>query len=151
MLHPAMMLRRSFITQHLIAYPPSRMSEDSAFWIRCVAKGGRFHTLAEPLIFKRRHARNSARIYRPRWEPEKVFLRMELLGLFYPQLTFQEGRAIALLMENTRVLTPEELAQGSAAVQRACLEQSAYFGEDKRFLNSQLTEYVQSIVVKINS
>jgi glycosyltransferase involved in cell wall biosynthesis len=143
MLHPTTVIRAGFIENSQLWYAPRRMSVDTAFWIKCIAKGACFHALDEPLIYKRRHRDNVTVQHKKSWEPEKIPLRVELLGMFYPDLSFRQANAIAILMEEGRGLTADEMRLGASAIDAATAETLSYFGEDKHYLNNLLREYAR--------
>jgi hypothetical protein len=71
-------------------------------------------------------------------EPEKTPIRMQLLVMYYPELSATEDRAIAAIMEEGRPLRLSEICAGVAAVNKALTELRSMYGEDKEFLGSIL-------------
>jgi hypothetical protein len=142
LLHPTTMLRGSFIRDNKLWYQPRKMSVDTAFWIKCVAKGAKFHTLEQPLIYKRRHDGNVTLLNKLEWEPEKTPLRIELLSMYFPELTGSEVRSLAVLMGNSPSFHLSEVCAAIAAGNKAMLEQRSLFGESKPHLRSILQKNV---------
>ena len=146
LLHPTTMVRSSFVRDNNLWYLPRKMSVDTAFWIKCVAKGVRFHALEQPLIYKRRHGENVTVRHRNTWEPEKTSLRVELLGMYFPELTGSEVKSLALLMESGRSLHFVELCSAIAAGNKALREVRSFFGESRPHLHAILRDYIARAV-----
>jgi len=142
MLHPTTMIRSTFIRQNNLWYLPRKLSVDTAFWIKCVAKGAKFHTLEQPLIYKRRHGANVTVVNKAVWEPEKISLRVELLGMYFPQLTGSEVHSLAVLMGGGTSFQLSQICAAIAAGNKAMLEQRSLFGESKSHLRSILQKYL---------
>lgn len=142
LLHPTTMIRSTFIRQNNLWYLPRKMSVDTAFWIKCVAKGAKFHTLEQPLIYKRRHGANVTLVNKPAWEPEKVSLRVELLGMYFPELTGSEVHSLAVLMGGGSTVKLSEICAAITAGNKALQEQRSFYGESKAQLRSILQKYL---------
>lgn len=141
LVHPTTMMRTDFLKAHDLMYAPRRMSVDHAFWIQSVAKGCRFHTLPDVLLYKRRHDSNVT-LQRDTEDHAKIPLRMELLGMYFPELTASETRAIAMLMARERQLKADGLCAGIAAGKKAMLERRSFYGEARGLLNDFLRQIV---------
>lgn len=153
MIHPTMMARMSFIREHNLLYPPpprGRVGIDHEFWIKCVAKGAVFQNIPDVLLLKRRHSSNvtllnaQAGISR-----NKSVSRAELLGLYYPDLSANEAKALAAILEPTSQLSVMEASLGLAAGHKAMLYGASHYGESKehlrRIVGQAITRWLEAL------
>lgn len=145
MIHPTTMIRRAFINQANIAYPIRKLSEDTAFWIKCVAKKAKFACLDEPLLYKRRHATNVHQIQKFNMDKEKTPLRVELLSLYYPDLTNHETFLLARSMEIQSNISIHEYEQILSIIKKTLSEKRSFYGESKEILNLILANQIKKI------
>ena len=144
-LTPTAMMRSGFITQKAL-YHSSQFPRDldHVHYIDMIRNGGRFYCIQEPLLRYRRHGgnvtSNPAGV-----DEEKRSVRMLLLPLFFPELTSSEGRAMLALMNPKIQVTYIEACQGVAAVHKAMQERRSFYGEDRKVLNSILSNLIQRL------
>jgi len=145
MIHPTTMIRREFINKANIAYPIRKLSEDTAFWIKCVAKNAKFACIDEPLLYKRRHEKNVHQVQMFNMDKEKTPLRVELISLYYPNLTNHETLLLARMMEIKTDLSIEEYEQILNIIDKTHLEKRSFYGESKEVLSLVFTKHVEKL------
>ncbi len=139
MSHPSSVIRTKFLKDNLLLYThPSRgnLGVDHDFWISCIPYRVRFHSLEEVLLFKRRHKNNisAASTKSGIFASRKTVSRARLLSYFYPSLKMEELTSLAILFEEGKNLTFEELALGYSSTKVALRDMKSYFGESKQIL-----------------
>jgi len=142
MINPTSMFRRKFIDEHQLLYASRSMDEDHEFWIQCVAAGGRFHTLEDILLYKRRHQSNITLTAAGTKEAGKLPLRIELIGMYFPHLTGYEARSLALIFQKGASLTLDQARAGLNAGVKAMAETRSYYGESKQQLREILNAFL---------
>ena len=138
MIHPTMMARMSFIRQHSLLYPPpprGRVGIDHEFWIKCVARGAIFQNIPDVLLLKRRHSGNVTLFNKEKQiSINKSISRAELISLYYPQLSANESRYLAAILEPSSELSIMDASLGLAAGHKAMLHGVSHYGESKEHL-----------------
>jgi hypothetical protein len=137
------MMRRAFLEKHDLSYRNVRIDEDHALWIDAMRAGAKFRNLEAPLIYSRRHEGNITAESGPDWlkfQAQKTPLRAELLGLWFPDLSFQEAWALARFMEFNARLEIEEVGLGLATAARVARYRENRFGASLPHINSIVLE-----------
>jgi glycosyltransferase involved in cell wall biosynthesis len=125
--NPTTMIRRDFLLRKHLFYPPFPVDSDHGLWVSSLAAGATFANLEEDLLIYRRHPANLSRTRNSVTENTKWRLRVELLGMFFPDIELREARFIAGIMGNTGVLALEELFGGLQAINKVLrLSQCGY-------------------------
>jgi len=143
MIHPTMMARLSFLrAQHLRYLPPprGRVGIDHEFWIECVARGAVFQSIPDIVLRKRRHSGNVTLFNNdPAIAAKKSISRAKLLGLYYPELTMHEIRALASLFDPANASqTIIDACQAVVAGNKAHGYAISHYGESKPHLQQMI-------------
>jgi glycosyltransferase involved in cell wall biosynthesis len=150
-LHPTMMIRSEFLRKHHLFYENKKQDEDHQLWIRCIAYGAKFHNLPEELIYKRRHDNNVTKeLKATNWGQErKILLRMELLGMYYPELSTSKIKHIAEIFNIGAKIDVLKAFKGINAIEEALLEHRSFYGESKQYLHAMLVNIRKEMLQKI--
>jgi glycosyltransferase involved in cell wall biosynthesis len=136
--NPTVMIRKRFLDQNNLFYPPLIIDSDHSLWVSCMKEGARFANLEDDLLTYRRHATNLTAQKAAQLEAWKTPIRREILGAFFPDFTFHECEAIAKVMEKKRKLNMAEAFAGIAAMDKVMrmghCELGADIGEVKNIL-----------------
>ncbi|WP_428333889.1 glycosyltransferase family 2 protein [Novosphingobium sp.] len=143
LIHPTMMARLSFLrAQHLRYLPPprGRVGIDHEFWIECVARGAVFRAMPDVVLRKRRHGANVTLFNNdPATAALKSISRAKLLGLYYPDLTGRDIRALAALLDpGNPAMNVIEVCQALVVGEKAHGCEVSYYGESKPHLQAMI-------------
>lgn len=151
MLHPTMMLRSEFIKKHGLYYENKMQDEDHAFWIKSIYHGAKFYNLTDELIYKRKHDESvTVKLKSQTFIKErKIPLVIELLSMYYPQLSVSNIKHMAELLYMNQQMDVVKTCKGINAIEEAILEQRSFYGESKRYLNTILNNFRNDVLKKI--
>lgn len=147
MMNPTVMLRRAFIEKNWVYYPPLMVDADHGFWIECIKNGATFANLKDGLLDYRVHQNNMSRAH----PQNKTPLRVELLGMYFSDLSCNECGKIAVTMEEGRVLSLYEAYGGIRAIDNALRISVCDFGADIKVLKSVLIHFRRLVADAINA
>lgn len=152
MLHPVSMMRADFLQQHDLLYPMERTDHDHALWTEAMIRGARFANVEEALLYHHRHQGNataeSGADY-PAHEKRKTALRTNVLCQFFPNLPYDDSRAIARWMERGRQHSIPEVCLAIAAIRKALADTTSYHGESKAEVARILKEQFASAMAAL--
>lgn len=155
-IHPTTMIRASFLRKNNLDYPPpvrGIVGIDHDFWISAVPFRVRFKSLPSVLVMKRRHENNVSREHQHKAELRKLktISRHRLLSAYFPDLTGSDLWHLALLLEEGRKLSFEELALGLASFKKAVNFPKSTYGENKSLIFSFLKRALQQQFTALSS
>lgn len=138
MIHPTIMMRTSFLRKHKLLYPSFITDEDHGLWFNAMCCGARFAMLPEHLLYYVRHGSNItselAATYNEQQERKSV-LRIQIIGQFFPRLSFNEAKLLASIMPPRRSgYKTSELLRILLIIKKAYDDQRSYWGESKQDL-----------------
>jgi len=148
LIHPSTMIRMAFLKANHLDYPPpvrGLLGIDHDFWISAIPFGVVFNSLEDLLLLKRRHPNNVSRHSKNGGllANLKTISRSRLLHYYYPELTGHEINHLALLLEEKRALSFEELALGYSVFKKISSIKTSSFGESKKRLQYFIQQALQ--------
>jgi len=151
MMNPTAVIRRRFVHEKWLYYPPLLVDADHAFWVNCIANGAVFANLGESLLDYRIHGENTTRQNTSLVIQGKTPLRKQLLGLYLPDLSGRECTAIAAIMEDKRSLSLYEMYAGVQAIDKSLRTSHCAYGVDVKTLKHVLNYYKQAVLQQIET
>ncbi|MDR2901725.1 MAG: glycosyltransferase [Lactobacillales bacterium] len=118
-LHTSVMMRRSFLNAHGLAYNPrNTYAEDYGLWLDILAAGGKFSNVPEILHFYREHTTNSKSYYRTqRQTARRLYDRLLVLfspdDSFYAMTTPEKLRRLVEINDVQKIMPPEKFARAA--------------------------------------
>jgi glycosyltransferase involved in cell wall biosynthesis len=147
LLHPTTVIRKSFIDTYNLRYQLFRSSSnDHDFWVRCIERGVKFHTLEDILIYKRKHAHNISTMGYSNQNTmhAKTLCREKIMSMYYPFLNLVEIKSLVYLMQfnSNMSFSKAYLNQGINSAKKAMQDTNSYFGESKNYLKEILSFFI---------
>lgn len=146
-MNPTVMLRRKFVTDNNVYYPPLMVDADHAYWVECIKHGATFANLADDLLDYRVHTNNTTRSHAETLRKNKTPLRINLLGMYFTDLSRNECGQIAALMAEDTTLSLYELYGCIDAVDKALRMSVGGYRVDVNVLKNILS-YFRKVAVK---
>jgi len=139
--NPTVMVRGEFMRKHALRFD-SNLSRDQShrLYVEVTRLGGRFHGLQEELLLYRRHPENVTE-NRAGVDFEKTRVREALLPMYWPELTWTEGRLLLKGLCQFVQMDFEEVCGFLHIVRKALGEQRSFFGENRQELQKLLNVF----------
>jgi len=139
--NPTVMVRSQFMREHALRFDSNYARDQShRLYVEVTRCGGKFHGLQEELLLYRRHPENVT-VDRTGVDLEKTRVREVMLPMYWPELTFAEGRLLLKGLCQFVQMDVDEVCSFLHVSAKALSEQRSFYGESREELRKILIAF----------
>lgn len=149
--HPTVMIRKQFLDDNNVNYSSDRRTDDDYdFYIKLMLKGAKFANTDDVMLDYIRGEHNSTFTSKAHLYKDKLPLRETVLRHYYPDLSHQDVKSLARILEIPFELHITEAFAGLTVLRKAFHYTNSITGENKQECQRILQEFEKALVNFLN-